>query len=169
MSQARANKLAGRIKHIVAGGLKSLVKDPRLEWVTITDVRVTGDLHDATLFYTVFGGEDALADAAEALEQHRGQLRTEVGRQTGVKFTPTLKFVLDAVPENAHHIDELIAAAHQADAGLEAARAGATPAGEADPYKKPREHDAATETEPGETEPAETESAETGPARPEHG
>ena len=138
MSEARARKLAGRIQQIVATGIKSVVKDPRLEWVTVTDVRVTGDLHDATVFYTVFGDEDARAAATAALEDARGQLRSEVGRQTGVKFTPTLKFVLDAVPDTAQHIEELIAEAHRADAEVEAVRAGAAPAGDADPYKKPR-------------------------------
>ena len=69
--------------------------------VTITDVRVTGDLHDATIFYTVFGDETARADSAAALESAKGVLRSEVGRQTGVRFTPTLTFILDALPEDA--------------------------------------------------------------------
>lgn len=139
MSEARARKLAGRIQQIVATGLKLVVKDPRLEWVTITDVRVTGDLRDATVFYTVLGDEEAREEASSALEDARGQLRTEVGRQTGIKFTPTLKFVLDAVPDTARHIEDLIAEAHRADAEVEAARVGARPAGDADPYKKARE------------------------------
>lgn len=141
MSEARARKLAGRIQQIVATGLKLVVKDPRLEWVTVTDVRVTGDLRDATVFYTVLGDEAAREEASSALEDARGQLRTEVGRQTGIKFTPTLKFVLDAVPDTARHIEDLIAEAHRADAEVEAARAGARPAGDPDPYKKPREVD----------------------------
>jgi ribosome-binding factor A len=135
--------LAGRIQQIVATGLKNTVKDPRLEWVTVTDVRVTGDLHDATVFYTVFGDEADREAATAALEDARGQLRSEVGRQTGVKFTPTLAFVLDAVPDTARHIDELLAVAAQADAQVQAARAEAEPAGEADPYKKPREAETA--------------------------
>lgn len=139
MSEARARKLAGRIQQIVATGLKLVVKDPRLEWVTITDVRVTGDLRDATVFYTVLGDDAAREEASSALEDARGQLRTEVGRQTGIKFTPTLKFVLDAVPDTARHIEDLIAEAHRADAEVEAARVGARPAGDPDPYKKPRE------------------------------
>ena len=78
------------------------------------------------------------AESAEALEAARGQIRTEVGRQTGVKFTPTIAFILDELPESAKHIDELLAVARQADAQVEQARAGAVPAGEADPYRKPR-------------------------------
>jgi ribosome-binding factor A len=65
-------------------------------------------------------------------------LRSEVGRQTGVRYTPTLTFTLDALPENAKHIDELLAVAAAADAEVEAARRHARPAGDADPYRKPR-------------------------------
>jgi ribosome-binding factor A len=101
-------------------------------------VRVTGDLHDATLFYTVFGDELAQQASAMALEAAKGVLRSEVGRQTGVRFTPTLAFVLDAVPTTAKHIDELLAVAAQADAQIEQARAGAHYAGDADPYRAPR-------------------------------
>jgi ribosome-binding factor A len=135
---ARARKLAGRIKQIVATGIETQIKDPRLGMVTITDARVSVDLHDATVFYTVFGDEEAHRESAAALESARGVLRSEVGRQTGVRFTPTLTFVLDAVPEAAKHIDELLSAAAQADALVEQARRGAVPAGEADPYRKPR-------------------------------
>lgn len=134
----RARRMAGRIKQIVATVIENQVKDPRLGMVTITDVRVTGDLHDATVFYTVYGGEDERTASAIALESAKGVLRSEVGRQTGVRYTPTLTFTLDAVPETAQHITELLAVAAAADAEVEAARRGAQPAGEADPYKKPR-------------------------------
>jgi ribosome-binding factor A len=136
---ARARRLAGRIKQIVATGIETQVKDPRLGMVTITDVRVTGDLHDATLFYTVFGSADDRAASAMALESAKGVLRSEVGRQTGVRFTPSLTFVLDAVPETAKQIEDLLAVAAEADAQVEAVRQGARPAGDPDPYRKPRE------------------------------
>jgi ribosome-binding factor A len=138
VDQGRARRLAGRIKQIVATGIEMQVKDPRLGMVTITDVRVTGDLHDATVFYTVLGGEEERVASAAALESAKGVLRSEVGRQTGVKFTPTLTFVLDAVPETAKHIEELLAVAREADAQVEAARRNAVPAGEANPYREPR-------------------------------
>jgi ribosome-binding factor A len=136
--QARARRLAGRIKQIVATGIEMQVKDPRLGMVTITDVRVTGDLHDATVFYTVLGDEQDRAASAAALESAKGVLRSEVGRQTGVKFTPTITFVLDAVPDTAKHIDELLAVARQADAEVERARRNAVPAGDQNPYREPR-------------------------------
>ena len=99
--EARARKLADRIQVIVAETLETRVKDPRLGFVTITDARVTGDLREATVFYTVYGDEAARADTAAALESAKGVLRTEVGRQTGVRHTPSLAFVADALPENA--------------------------------------------------------------------
>ncbi len=139
----RARRLAVRIKHIVAATLETQVKDPRLGMVTITDVRLTGDLHDATIFYTVLGDEAERVGSAAALESAKGVLRSEVGRQTAVRFTPTLAFVLDSLPADAQHIDALLAVAARADAQVQAARRGASPAGEADPYRKPRADDEA--------------------------
>src|SRR3954454_14872908 len=138
VDQARARRMAGRIKQIVATLIEMQIKDPRLGMVTITDVRVTGDLHDATIFYTVYGDEAERAASAIALESAKGVLRSEVGRQTGVRFTPTLTFVLDALPDNARHIEDLLAAAEGGDAEVEAVRRGARPAGDPDPYRKPR-------------------------------
>lgn len=135
----RARRMAGRIKQIVASTLEMQVKDPRLGMVTITDVRLTGDLHEASIFYTVLGSDQEREASAAALESAKGVLRSEVGRQTGVRFTPTLTFQLDSIPENAHQIEELLAVAAQADAQVEQVRANASYAGEPDPYRKPRE------------------------------
>ena len=132
---ARARKLADRIKVVVAETLERQVKDPRLGFITITDARVTGDLHDATVFYTVLGDDVARTDTAMALESAKGVLRAEVGKQTQVRFTPTLTFVLDGVQDNAAHIDDLIAKARAADALVHEVAAGAEPAGDADPYR----------------------------------
>jgi ribosome-binding factor A len=136
--EARVRKLADRVRVIVAETLETRVKDPRLGFVTITDARVTNDLREATVFYTVFGTEQEQADTAAALESAKGVLRTEVGRQTGVRHTPSLAFVADAVPENARHIDDLLARAAATDAAVAAVAAGAEFAGEPDPYRAPR-------------------------------
>jgi ribosome-binding factor A len=135
---ARARRLAGRIKQIVASTIEMHIKDPRLGMLTITDVRLSGDLHDATLFYTVFGDDTQHAETAAALESAKGVLRSEVGRQTGVRFTPTLTFVLDSLPEDSRHIEDLLAVAARADAEVEKARRDAEPAGDANPYRDPR-------------------------------
>ena len=144
---ARARRLAVRIREIVASTLESQVKDPRLGMVTITDARLTADLRDATVYYTVYGDESARAESAAALESARGVLRTQVGRQTGVKFTPTLTFVADVVPEHAAQIDELLAVAKEADAGLARVREGASYAGDPDPYRSTPGDDLAPEGE----------------------
>ena len=138
---ARARKLADRIRVIVAEMLEQRVKDPRLGFITITEARVTGDLHDATIYYTVYGDDEEKTATAAALESAKGVLRSEVGRQTGVRFTPTLTFVADSVPEDAARIEDLLARANQADAGVHAQATRAQYAGDADPYRKPRDLD----------------------------
>ena len=119
-----------------------LFRSPRLGFVTITDVRVSGDLQHATVFYTVFGDDEDRAGTAAGLASATGILRREVGKQTGVRLTPTLEFVPDAIPDNARAIEELLAEARTRDAELLRAKEGATYAGEADPYRTPRELEA---------------------------
>ena len=135
MSNPRVRKIADRIQVIVAEMLERRIKDPRLGFVTVTDVRVTADLREATVFYTVFGDESEQAATAAALESAKGVLRSEVGRQTGIKHTPSLAFVVDALPDTARHIDDLLRQAAAADAQVHAQASGATFAGDADPYR----------------------------------
>ncbi|MHB1597181.1 MAG: 30S ribosome-binding factor RbfA [Streptosporangiaceae bacterium] len=139
MDPARARRLGERIVQIVAELLERRIKDPRLGFVTITDARVTGDLREATVFYTVYGTEQEKADTAAALASATGLIRTEVGRQTGIKHTPSIRFTEDHIPEGAKVIEDLVARAREADAELAAARQGKTPAGDPDPYRKPGE------------------------------
>jgi ribosome-binding factor A len=127
-----------RIREVVASALERGVKDPRLGMVTVTEVRVTPDLVDATVFYTVYGDEDARRASAEALESARGLLRSQVGRATGVKVTPTLTFVHDRLPDDAKHLEDLISVARERDAKLAEVRRDARPAGDEDPYRRPR-------------------------------
>lgn len=134
---ARARKMADRIQQIVADMLERRIKDPRLGFVTVTDARITADLRDATVYYTVFGSEEDAAGTAAALESAKGVLRAEVGRQLGARHTPSLTFVPDRVPENARHIEELVEQARHADTELARAAEGAQPAGDADPYRHP--------------------------------
>lgn len=133
----RARKLAERIQVIVAEMLDTRVKDPRLGFITVTDVRVTGDLQNASIFYTVLGDEQDRTETAAALESAKGMIRSEVGKQTGIRLTPTIEFHLDSVPETAEKFGEALLEARRRDAELAALREGATYAGEADPYKRP--------------------------------
>ena len=138
---ARARKLADRIKVIVAKRLEKGLKDPRLGFVTITDVQVTGDLQHASVFYTVYGTDDERADSAAALKSATGMLRSEVGKNITARLTPSLEFIADAIPENAQHIRDLLAEAQSRDSEVSALAAGAEYAGDADPYVKPREYE----------------------------
>ena len=136
----RARRLAKRINTIVASAIEFEIKDPRLTGVTITDAKVTGDLHDATLYYSVFGSslddEPDYAAVAAGLEKAKGVLRTRVGAALGVRFTPTLAFERDTVPDTAHRMADLLARARAADEDLARVRQGAKHAGEEDPYRK---------------------------------
>lgn len=141
MSNPRNAKLADQIQEILATTLDRRVKDPRLGFVTLTDVRLTGDNREATVFYTVLGDEQQRADSAAALESAKGMLRTTVGQQLDMKFTPTLEFVLDATTETVKQVDDLLAQAQARDAELAAQSEGKTFAGEADPYRKAGDRD----------------------------
>lgn len=138
---ARARKLADRIKVIVAKRLEKGIRDPRLGFVTITDVQMTGDLQHASIFYTVYGTDEERADSAIALKSATGMLRSEVGRNITARLTPTLEFIADAIPENAHLIEGLLAEARTRDSEVSSLAVGAQYAGDADPYVKPREID----------------------------
>ncbi len=135
----RARRLAKRIVTIVATELEHQVKDPRLAMVTVTAATVTPDLREAVVYYTVYGDDDDQQSSAIALASALGVLRSAVGKQTGIKFTPTLEFRPDKVPETSQQIEALLAAARAADAAVAQQAAGAVYAGEADPYRVPRD------------------------------
>ncbi len=131
----RARRMAVRVKEIVADQIEHRVKDPRLGLVTVTDARLSPDLREATIFWTVWGDDAVRADSAAALESAKGAIRSAVGRATGLKHTPSITFVLDAIPENAQHIEEVLARAHQQDERVHEAARNAVHAGDADPYR----------------------------------
>jgi ribosome-binding factor A len=141
MDEARTRRLAERIAKIVAELLERRIKDPRLGFVTVTEARLTPDLREAKVFYTVLGTPEEREDSAAALKSATGIIRSEVGRLTGLRHTPTLEFIADVLPENAQRIDDLVAAVRQRDEELAQASTGAQWAGDPDPYKKPAEGD----------------------------
>lgn len=139
MDEARTRRLAERIAKIVAELLERRIKDPRLGFVTVTEARLTPDLREAKVFYTVLGSAEEREESAVALRSATGIIRSEVGRLIGLRHTPSLEFIADELPENAQRIDELVAAARQKDEELARASEGAKWAGDPDPYKKPSE------------------------------
>ena len=137
MGAAITRRLAERISQIVAEMLERRIKDPRLGFVTVTEARLTNDLREATVFYTVYGTPEEQAETAVALRSATGVIRSEVGKQLGLRHTPSIEFVADTLPDSAQRIDDLVAAARQADAELARTREGAEWAGDPDPYRKP--------------------------------
>lgn len=132
---ARVRRHAERVRELVAQVVRTQIKDPRLGMITITDARITPDLRDATVFYTVLGDAAEREGTAAALASARGLLRSTVGKAMGLRHSPTLTFVLDEVPEHAKHIDHLLDAARSADAEVQRRAAGARYAGDPHPYR----------------------------------
>jgi ribosome-binding factor A len=145
--EARTRRMSVRVREIIAEFIERQMKDPRLGMVTVTDARLTPDLREATVFYTVWGDDEVRSDTAIALESAKGLIRSAVGRGTGLKHTPSLAFVHDALPDNARHIDELLERARFADEQLHNLAAGARPAGDADPYRHSAVEDATEEAD----------------------
>lgn len=135
---ARAAKMADRIKVIVAKTLERGVKDPRMGFVTITDVKVTGDLQHASVFYTVYGSDEERTETAAALKSATGMIRSEVGKNLTARLTPSIEFIADGIPENAALIASLLTEAATRDAEVENLAKTAQYAGDEDPYVKPR-------------------------------
>ncbi|WP_216381419.1 30S ribosome-binding factor RbfA [Arcanobacterium phocae] len=142
MVNPRAARVAERIQQVVASMLDKQIKDPRLGMVTITDVRVTGDLQHADVFYTVFGDEHDAKSTAAALRSATGVIRSNVGKQLGLRLTPSLAFHLDALPESAKSIEDLLIAARYRDEQIRKMAQDAQYAGDPDPYRKPDEESA---------------------------
>jgi ribosome-binding factor A len=136
VDHARARRLAERIKVLAAEALARVVKDPDLGFVTFTDVRVTPDLSQARLYYTVMGSDYEVEKSKEVLEANRGRLRKEIGSQLGIRITPTIELISDEVPEAADALNDLLAEARRRDEEVLKLAKNAQPAGEADPYLK---------------------------------
>jgi ribosome-binding factor A len=141
MDAARTRRLSERIAKISAEMLERRIKDPRLGFVTVTEARITNDLREATVYYTVYGSPEELEDTKAALKSATGVIRSEIGRLMGIRHTPSLEFIADVLPENARAIEDLVAKAKAQDAELAKAREGAQWAGDPDPYRKPAEDD----------------------------
>jgi ribosome-binding factor A len=137
MDDPRTRRLAERIAKIVAELLERRIKDPRLGFVTVTEARLTGDLREAKVYYTVLGDTAEREETAAALRSATGIIRSEVGRLIGLRHTPSLEFIADVLPQDAQRIDDLVATARERDAELARVREGAQWAGDPDPYKKP--------------------------------
>lgn len=166
----RARRVADRIHKTVAQVLERRIKDPRLGFVTITDVRVTGDLQQATVFYTVYGTEGERRRSASALKSATGLIRSEVGKALGIRLTPTISFQLDSLPTTARSIEDALAQAQARDAAIARAAEGASYAGDANPYRtkdEDEDEDAASSDSAASAESSESAASAESAASPE--
>jgi len=135
MAGTGALKIAEQIKLIAAEMLGRRMHDPRLGFVTITEVRLSKDWQAAQIFYTVLGDDDDRAATAAALEAAKGQIRTAVAKSVKMRVAPTIEFVLDQLPEASGRFDELLASVKAADAEIASKAEGAVYSGDENPYK----------------------------------
>ncbi|MFC4354462.1 30S ribosome-binding factor RbfA [Chryseomicrobium palamuruense] len=104
----RANRVAEQMKKEIADILKRKVKDPRVEFVTVTDVEVTGDLQQATVYVTVLEQQVKQEEALKGLDKAKGIIRSEVGTRIRLRKTPELSFQIDESIAYGNHIDDLL-------------------------------------------------------------
>ena len=144
---AKVRRHAERVRELVAEAIRTQIKDPRLGMITITDSRITADLREATVYYTVLGDVAEQAATAAALESGKGLLRSTVGKALGLRHSPTLTFIQDDVQDTVKHIDDLLAVARESDEKVHRLAAGASYAGEAQPYRVADDDRMAEETD----------------------
>ncbi|GEM00813.1 ribosome-binding factor A [Halolactibacillus halophilus] len=115
MSQLRANRVAEQMKKELGDILNRKLKDPRVGFVTITDVEVTGDLQQATIYLTILGSEDEKEATLKGLTKAKGFIRSEIGHRIRLRKTPELFFEIDHTIETGNRIEKLIRDLHESD------------------------------------------------------
>jgi ribosome-binding factor A len=108
MTVKRAEKVAEAIHEIVSALLIKGVKDPRIGFTTITGVKLSDDLHLATIYFTVVGDESEKKSTEQGLNSARGFLRKELGKNLRMRYIPDLLFRYDASIDYGQHIDTLL-------------------------------------------------------------
>ena len=115
MSELRVRKIQELIKQEVSSMLLKEIKDPRLGFVTVTGVHLTGDLREATVYVSLFGSDREKAESLEALNNARGFIRRELGKWLKIYYTPTIDFDVDTSLDYGMHIEGLIKKIHKDD------------------------------------------------------
>lgn len=108
MSNLRANRVAEQMKKELGDIIGRRLKDPRIGFVTVTDVEVTGDLQLAKVYITVLGDEENKEKTLNGLDKAKGFIRSEVGNRIRLRKTPELEFRWDHSFEHGSRIDELL-------------------------------------------------------------
>ena len=106
--QLRIEKLQELIKQEMSKMLLKEIKDPRIGFVTVTDVEMTGDLREAKIYVSVMGSEEQIKSSLEGLNSALGFIRREIGQRVRLRFTPEISFALDTSLDYGDHIQKLL-------------------------------------------------------------
>lgn len=106
--QLRIEKLQELIKQEMSKMLLKELKDPRIGFVTVTDVEMTGDLREAKIYVSIMGGEEQVKNSLEGLNSALGFIRREIGQRVRLRFTPEISFALDTSLDYGDHIQKLL-------------------------------------------------------------
>ncbi|APC48590.1 30S ribosome-binding factor RbfA [Virgibacillus halodenitrificans] len=108
MADMRANRVAEQMKKELGEILTRKIKDPRIGFVTVTDVEVTGDLQQAKVFISVLGDEKQKQDTLLGLAKAKGFMRSEIGQRIRLRKTPELIFEFDEAFEYGNRIETIL-------------------------------------------------------------
>ncbi|QUW21883.1 30S ribosome-binding factor RbfA [Sporosarcina sp. Marseille-Q4063] len=104
----RVNRVAEQMKKELGEIILQKVKDPRIGFVTVTDVEVTGDLQNATIFISVLGNESEKEATLKGLDKAKGFIRTEIGKRIRLRVTPEIEFTFDESIAYGNRIETLL-------------------------------------------------------------
>lgn len=111
----RQRKIADQIKKALSQIIDRKLKDPRKGFITVTKVKVSGDLRIANVYYTSLGDKDTQKSSQEALESAKNFLRNEMAPGLNLRYIPELRFYYDESLEYSEHINKLIEKIHAKD------------------------------------------------------
>lgn len=117
MARIRASRVGEQVKKELSHVLQHEMKDPRIGFVTITAVEMSGDLQQAKVFISVLGDEEQKRQTLDGLDKAKGYLRTEVGRRIHLRHTPELMFKFDESIEHGQHISKLLEEVNRDESG----------------------------------------------------
>ncbi|GAY74603.1 30S ribosome-binding factor RbfA [Sporolactobacillus inulinus] len=115
MANLRTHRVAEQMKKEMSDIIGNRIKDPRVGFVTVTGVDVTGDLQEATVYISVLGDDDKKQSSLEGLNKAKGFVRSEIGKRIRLRKTPEISFKVDESVEYGSHIDQLINKLHRKD------------------------------------------------------
>jgi ribosome-binding factor A len=108
MEYQRSDRVGDLILEVVAELLRKDIRDPRVQAVTLTAVKVSKDLRHARVYFNLLGGQTDCDDVLAGLKSATGFIRAKVGKQLKLRFVPELEFTYDDTEDEAQRIDKLL-------------------------------------------------------------